>query len=137
MIKELVTIVNNAHAYSKVIEELVTIVNNTHAYSKIVNQHIQVIEELVTIVDNTHAYSKIVNQHIQSLEKYVSAVAFEKRNWQIKKSYRDIPTSALQTVRTLILIETTHNMWLRQLVRYNRQRVALELGYLTEDIFDY
>ena len=99
---------------------------------------VNVINELITIVNHTHAHSRIVNQHIQSLETYVSAVAFEIRkseNATRKLRHRiDVLTSATQTDRTLTLIETTHNLWLRQLDRYNRQRAALELGYLTEDI---
>ena len=96
------------------------------------------INELITIVNHTHAHSKIVNQHIHSLETYVSAVAFEIRkseNATRKLRHRiDVLTSATQTDRTLTLIETTYNLGLRQLDRYNRQHAALELGYLTEDI---
>ena len=42
--------------------------------------------------------------------------------------------SVIRTDRALTLIETTHNLWLRQLDIYNRQRAALELRYMTEDI---
>ena len=99
---------------------------------------VNVVKELITIVNHTHEHSKIVNQHIRSLETYVSAVAFEiqkSENITGKLGNRiDILRSVIQTDRALTLIETTHNVWLRQLDRYNRQRAALELGYLTEDI---
>ena len=99
---------------------------------------VNVVKELITIVNHTHEHSKIVNQHIRSLETYVSAVAFEiqkSENITGKLGNRiNILRSVIQTDRALTLIETTHNLWLRQLDRYNRQRAALELGYLTEDI---
>ena len=46
----------------------------------------------------------------------------------------DIVKAGVQTDRALALIETTHNLCLRQQNLYNRQRAALELGYLTESI---
>ena len=120
---------------AQVLETRSQIENIAKQNKRVVNN---VVKELITIVNHTHEHSKIVNQHIRSLETYVSAVAFE-----IKKSENitgklgnriDILRSVIQTDRALTLIETTHNLWLRQLDRYNRQRAALELGYLTEDI---
>ena len=107
----------------------------------IVKQNIRVVnivKELITIVNHSHDHSKIVNEHIQSLEKYVSTVAFEiRKSDNITDKLRNrvsILRATLRTDRALALIETTHNLWLRQLYTYNRQRAALELGYLTEAI---
>ena len=99
---------------------------------------VNVVKELITIVNHSHDHSKIVNEHIQSLENYVSTVAFEiRKSDNITNKLRNrlkILRATLQSDRALALIETTYNLWLRQLDTYNRQRAALELGYLTEAI---
>ena len=99
---------------------------------------VNVVKDLMTIVNQTHEHSKQVNQHIESLEHYVLKVAIEiqkSQNTTEEQNARyDVLDATLKTDRALALIEATHNMWLRQLDTYNRQRAALELGYLTEDI---
>ena len=99
---------------------------------------VNVVKELITLVNHSHDHSKIINEHIQSLETYVSTVAFEiQKSDNITDKLRNrvkILRATLRTDRALALIETTHNLWLRQLDTYNRQRAALELGYLTEAI---
>ena len=103
--------------------------------AKLNKRVVNVVNELIIIVNHTHEHYKIVNQHIRSLEIYVSAVAFEIRKyiWKLR-DHIDILRSVIRTYRALTLIETTHNLCLRQLDIYNRQPAALELGYMTEDI---
>ena len=99
---------------------------------------VNVVKDLVTIINQTHEQSKEVKQHIQSLESYVSKYAIEIRKLQEKtekqRNRYDILETCITTDRALALIEATHNAWLRQQDRYHRQRTALELSYLTEDI---
>ena len=99
---------------------------------------VNVVKVLVTIVNQTHEQSKEVRQHIKSLESYVSKYAIEIRKLQEKtekqRNRYDILETCIKTDRALALIEATHNAWLRQQDRYHRQRTALELSYLTEDI---
>ena len=99
---------------------------------------VNVVKDLVTIINQTHEQSKEVRQHIQSLESYVSKYAIEIRKLQEKtekqRNRYDILETCIKTDRALALIEATHNAWLRQQDRYHRQRTALELSYLTEDI---
>ena len=99
---------------------------------------VNVVKDLVTIINQTHEQSKEVMQHIQSLENYVSKYAIEIRKLQEEKEEQrnqyDILETCIKTDRALALIEATHNAWLRQQDRYHRQRTALELSYLTEDI---
>ena len=99
---------------------------------------VNVVKDLVTIINQTHEQSKEGRQHIQSLESYVSKYAIEIRKLQEKtekqRNRYDILETCIKTDRALALIEATHNAWLRQQDRYHRQRTALELSYLTEDI---
>ena len=99
---------------------------------------VNVVKDLVTIVNQTHKHSEEVIQHIQSLEIYVAKYAIEIRKLQEKtekqRNQYDILETCIKTDRALALIEATHNVWLRQQDRYHRQRTALELSYLTEDI---
>ena len=116
--------------YSKFVRELRVAKQN----KRVVN----VVKDLVTIINQTHEQSKEVRQHIQSLESYVSKYAIEIRKLQEKteklRNRYDILETCIKTDLALALIEATHNAWLRQQDRYHRQRTALELSYLTEDI---
>ena len=58
---------------------------------------------------------------------------YRKKTEKQRNQY-DILETCIKTDRALALIEATHNVWLRQQDRYHRQRTALELSYLTEDI---
>ena len=97
-----------------------------------------VVSRLITVLNHTNDHSQRITDHINSLQIYVAKVADEITSitdeFQQQETSINVLKAGIQTDRALALIETTHNLWLRQLDLYHVQRAALEMGYLTETI---
>ena len=103
------------------------------------NRHVaHVVNNLVTVVNQTHDQVKQNRAHLQNLEKYMDKaydfVRVLHRGLDRQQQRLEILTLELRLNQMLTTIETAHNLWLRQLDRYKRQRASLDLGYLTEEI---
>ena len=102
------------------------------------NQIVHVARQLITIINQTNEHSRRINEHINSIQTYVSKVAHQisatQRKLDSNNRRFNILSATVATDRALALFETTHHLWLRQQDLYDRQRAALELGYLTEYI---
>jgi hypothetical protein len=95
-------------------------------------------EKLITIVNQTHDQVKENRKHVRNIEKYVNELAkviqklqdiSERQNEQIQ-----LLDTEMRIDQSLSAIESAHNVWLRQLDKYQRQRASLELGWLTEEV---
>ena len=87
--------------------------------------------DLITVINHTFAKLQLNRKHIRDIEDYIS-----KLHTQLTKcmSISTIPSECLQIDQCLWALENVHLFWPRQLLRYHRQRAALESRLLTEDI---
>ena len=93
---------------------------------------------LVTVVNQTYHHVQQNRRHIQSLQLFGRTLNremnFMKTIMEKNHLLIEMLKAELRIDQALSAIEATHNQWLRQLDRYHRQRIALELGWLTEEV---
>lgn len=94
--------------------------------------------ELVTIINQTHNEVVTHRRHIRKIEKFVTNITAN-LNYILsvtrhQQEYIEFLNIELQINQALSAIEATHNHWLRQVDKHQRQKASLQLGWLTEEL---
>ena len=109
-------------------------------FGKLNRQVVHSVSELLTIVNHTHDQLISNRKHIISLQKYSEQMAnvIRKTDAVMNKTENrvDFLLAKVRLEQTLRALESTHEHWLRQVMRFERQQASLELGFLTEELID-
>ncbi len=99
---------------------------------------IHTVNELVTVVNQSQDLIQENRAHLLRIESYVMELSRELQYIESIVSGQDqvitLLDSEARLEQALSAIEASHNLWLQQQARYQRQRASLELGWLTEEI---
>ena len=96
------------------------------------------VSKLITVVNHTHDQLSENRRHIVTLHKYCNqlsrAIRITATAVNSTKQRLTILQAKLRIEQILRGLEASHEYWLRQVRTFNRQKAALELGFLTEDL---
>ena len=99
---------------------------------------VHVTNELVSIVNQSHNQITENRKHIREIENYLARIALFVERQQATLNQHTVEINDLdiqiQIDRTINSLTSVHNFWLRKEDQYRRQRAALDLGHLTEDL---
>ena len=96
------------------------------------------VSQMLSVVNQTHTAVVQNRNHINVLQKYVQKVSEEVRHianlWQRHDKLLQVVNAKLRIEQCLSAMESAHAHWVQQTARFNRQKAALELGCLTEEL---
>ena len=112
--------------------------NQLRAFGATNRKVVHYVSKLITVVNHTHVQLSENRRHIVTLHKFFNqlsrAIRVTVTAMNSTKQRLTILETKLRIEQILRSLEASHEYWLRQVMTFNRQKAALELGFLTEDL---
>ena len=121
-------------------EDVQAVKRQLRIFGKINHQVVHTVSELLTIVNHTHDQLISNRKHIISLQKYseqmANVIRIADAFMNQTENRFEFLLAKVRLEQTMRALESTHEHWLRQVLRFERQQASLELGFLTEELID-
>ena len=112
--------------------------NQLRAFGATNRKVVHYVSKLITVVNHTHVQLSENRRHIVTLHTFCNqlsrAIRVTVTAMNSTKQRLTILETKLRIEQILRSLEASHEYWLRQVMTFNRQKAAMELGFLTEDL---